>query len=543
MSGVDGISNNVENIDAAAYTTQAQQIADAASQQISGMQTQLNETAGTLSAAVNGLKTGADTLSAKSGDMKAGAAKMTEGAQSMEAGIQNIPEISADPISQVTSAVGQLYTGAQKVDAGVDSVSGALGTLETGTKDFPKAAAGVKALNEGFSQLTANDDALVSGAESLKAAGSTVTGGVSQLTAGGKKLAAGIKTLGNGLKTYTGGVSTLAGNNEALTSGTRQLAEGAGTLADGAVQLAEGTEKLKTGTETLVSNNSKLNSGAEQLAEGAGQIQDGSSKLYDGSKELGEGMTKLDDGSETLKTSLSDGADKVKETTASDDTISMFAAPVKDDGTQMTTVENNGHAMAPYMMSVGLWVGCLAFCLMYPLTEYKGKLKSGFAWWASKASVLYPVAILQGVLLIVLLHLIDGFTPAEMMKTVLFSCLSAVAFTSIMYFFNITFGKVGSFLMLVFMVVQLAGSAGTYPVEISPEFVSKIHAYLPFTYTVNAFRSTIAGGESIRTSVIVLVVLAVVFTVLTIMQFNHMAHAMKKGKIVLLDWLEAHGVA
>ena len=36
-------------------------------------------------------------------------------------------------------------------------------------------------------------------------------------------------------------------------------------------------------------------------------------------------MTKLDDGSETLKTSLSDGADKVKETTASDDTISMFA--------------------------------------------------------------------------------------------------------------------------------------------------------------------------------------------------------------------------
>ena len=92
----------------------------------------------------------------------------------------------------------------------------------------------------------------------------------------------------------------------------------------------------------------------------------------------------------------------------------------------MTTVENNGHAMAPYMMSVGLWVGCLAFCLMYPLTEYKGKLKSGFAWWASKASVLYPVAVLQGILLIVLLHLIDGFTPAEMMKTVLFSCLASV---------------------------------------------------------------------------------------------------------------------
>ena len=41
----------------------------------------------------------------------------------------------------------------------------------------------------------------------------------------------------------------------------------------------------------------------------------------------------------------------------------------------MTEVPNNGHAMAPYMMSVGLWVGALAFCLMYPLTKYNGKFK------------------------------------------------------------------------------------------------------------------------------------------------------------------------
>ena len=180
---------------------------------------------------------------------------------------------------------------------------------------------------------------------------------------------------------------------------------------------------------------------------------------------------------------------------------------------------------------------------MYPLTEYKGKLKSGTAWWASKASVLYPVALLQGILLIVLLHFIDGFTPAEMTKTVLFACLASAAFTSIMYFFNVALGKVGSFLMLIFMVVQLAGSAGTYPVEISPSFVSKIHRYLPFTYTVDAFRSTIAGGESIWKSVLVLAVITVFFTGLTILQFQFMAREKKKGKKILLDWLEERGVA
>ena len=221
----------------------------------------------------------------------------------------------------------------------------------------------------------------------------------------------------------------------------------------------------------------------------------------------------------------------------------MFATPITDEETKITTVENNGHAMAPYMMSVGLWVGCLAFCLMYPLTEHKGKLKSGFAWWASKASVLYPVAILQGVLLILLLHVFDGFTPVEMTKTILFAALTGACFTSIMYFFNITFGKVGSFLMLIFMVVQLAGSAGTYPVEVSPSFVAKIHAYVPFTYTVNAFRATISGGRSITTSIIVMVALLVIFTILTILQFNHMTKRKKAEKVVLFDWLEERGLA
>ena len=118
-------------------------------------------------------------------------------------------------------------------------------------------------------------------------------------------------------------------------------------------------------------------------------------------------MTKLKDGSSTLSSSLSEGADQVKSTKSSDTTVSMFATPIEDEETQITTVENNGHAMAPYMMSVGLWVGALAFCLMYPLTTYKGKLKSGFAWWASKASILYPVSILQGLFLIILLHVFN----------------------------------------------------------------------------------------------------------------------------------------
>ena len=62
-------------------------------------------------------------------------------------------------------------------------------------------------------------------------------------------------------------------------------------------------------------------------------------------------MKELKDGSKTLTTSLSDGATTVKDNSASNETIKMFATPVVNDETKLTDVQNNGHAMAPYMMS------------------------------------------------------------------------------------------------------------------------------------------------------------------------------------------------
>ena len=117
--------------------------------------------------------------------------------------------------------------------------------------------------------------------------------------------------------------------------------------------------------------------------------------------------------------------------------------------TQLTQVPNNGHGMAPYMMSVALWVGCIAFSLMYPLTEYSGKLKSGVAWWLSKASVLYTIAVAQALVMVGALHAINGFDPARMGQTLLVACVASVTFMSVMYFFTNLMGKVGSFLMLV----------------------------------------------------------------------------------------------
>lgn len=379
-------------------------------------------------------------------------------------------------------------------------------------------------------------EGIVAGVSSMNTQLSALASSMPTLTGSISSLHTGSQSLYSGVKTYTEGVGTLA-------SGTETLSQGVASLESGAAALNDGAAALKKGLGELTSNNQTLLSGSQKLADGASQLSEGSGQLYDGSLQLADGMEQLEEGSHTLQSSIQDGADEVKDVTATDETISMFAAPIEESGSHTTLVENNGHAMAPYMMSVALWVGCIAFSLMYPLTQYHGTLKSGLAWWASKASVIYLIAIGMSLVMVSLLSFFNGFQPAEMAKTFAFASLTGITFMSMMYFFNILLGKVGSFLMLIFMVVQLAGSAGTYPVELSGSFVAKIHSWLPFTYTVNAFRSTISGGESIMGSVLVLGIFFVLFTLLTIITFQFRSKRIAENKGILLDFLEENGLA
>ncbi len=343
----------------------------------------------------------------------------------------------------------------------------------------------------------------------------------------------------NGKTGLIEGMSTLKAGITTLDKGV----SGKNGLVSGVKSYTKGVDKLNKGLSTLVSNNEKLSNGAKQLTQGAGQIADGAGKLSDGSSTLGKGLNDLSEGTDTLKTGLSNGAEKVKENKANDDTLDMFSEPVETKSETITKVENNGHAMAAYMMTVGLWVGSLAFCLMYPLTKYRGKLKSGFSWWASKAAVIYPLSMLMPAALILALHVFLDFNPENMGLTLLIAVATSVAFMSIMYFFNVLLGKVGSFLMLVFMVIQLAGSAGTYPVEISGPMVPVIHKFVPFTYTVDAFRSAISGGGSVGLEMTVLVALTIVFTALTILVFEIRTKRIKEEKPILYQWIEEKGLA
>lgn len=520
-----------------AALSQDQQTMEQAAQQVQGM-TGTNS-AGSNSAGMDSVVSGLQALSDGLGQLSA--QTETAGEQFL-AGVDSGMDQLKDGIStQVGGSVTQLREGADRLVQGSGAVNSGVEQLSAAA---PALTGGIQTAEDGAGALkTQGTEVLVQGAQQLDDGIVRLVQGSSDLDNGVQEMQGQLPALSQGVQQLSEGTRELKQGTESMKTGAGALTEGTGTLSAGMDTLEAGTSQLTEGTGQLTANNQALLGGAGQLEDGASQISSGASQLHDGSKTLGDGIEQLATGSTTLKDSLADGAKQIQETNKGQDTADMFAAPVETKETQITTVENNGHAMAPYMMSVALWVGCIAFSLMYPLTQYSGKLKSGLAWWGSKASVLYLIAVLQAVVMIFMLHVCDGFEPVEMGKTLAVACLASVAFMSVMYFFTNTLGKVGSFLMLVFMVIQLAGSVGTYPLELSGSFVPYLHDWVPFTYTVEAFRSTISGGESIQGAVIFLIVLWIVFTLLTILEFQIRTLKIKRGKRTLDNWLEEKGLA
>lgn len=508
-----------------------------------------------------------------------GNSQLTDGLTTLADGtlsLQSGSEALQQGIVSYTDGVTTLQQGAQvlqgnsgKLRTGVDSVAGGLTSLKAGSgailngmnfmssqlseKLSAEKTAQIQQLQNGLDGVqnglqTANQ--LITAINQIEAAGGDATVQKQQLTAvltalqangsvvlPGSKQA--ITEMQTGLKTVqttfdkVGTTPNDMGLIQAMTSvhnGVTALdagVNGENGLKNGIYAYTDGVQSVAAGTAKLAENNQALTDGALQLVDGSQKLNAGADELLNGSNAIGAGLGELKNGSMTLHDSLATAADTVKDTKTDEDTVDMFAAPVETVGDTYSHIENNGSAMAAYMMGVGLWVACIAFCTIYPLTKPAGEVTQGVKWWFSKASVYLLISVVQAVVMVFMLKLILGFEPQYVGKTVLVAIIASMAFMSIMYFFNVCFGKVGSYLMLIFMVLQLGGSAGTYPLELSAGFYHVLHERMPFTYSVKAFRATISTGQDILPQMTVFMGMILVFNLLSLAVF---VHKTKKGE-------------
>lgn len=313
------------------------------------------------------------------------------------------------------------------------------------------------------------------------------------------------------------GTSTSVG----MVGAVSQIDNGLSTLQSGLKTYTGGVKQVNNGLGTLASNNKTLNSGASQLAEGALKISSGSNQLAAGSATLGEGLTTIGDGTNTLTSSLKD-ASKKSNIKSTNKTYKQMSTPVDTEKKELTNMPNNGHAMAPYMMSVALYVACMALSLMYPFGKGMTTTDSPAKFLLAKATVMVPLSIVQALILYFSLKGFCGFTPARPGLCLAFMLLLSLAFMAFIAFLAIAFGRIGEFIALIFMVFNLGASAGTYPLETAPHWYKVLHPFVPFTYSVNGFRSVIANATAVPTTEILFFVgLLVVSVLLTYLIVRH----------------------
>ncbi|SFC27016.1 YhgE/Pip C-terminal domain-containing protein [Bacillus sp. 491mf] len=174
----------------------------------------------------------------------------------------------------------------------------------------------------------------------------------------------------------------------------------------------------------------------------------------------------------------------------------MFASPVNVKTEKMAEVPNYGTGFTPYFLSLGLFVGALLLSIVFPLRETVGIPKSGFSWFISKFGVLFAVGVIQALVAdAVLLSSWLGVHVQSVPYFILFSIITSLSFIALVQFLVTTFGDAGRFIAILTLILQLTTSAGTFPLELIPEWLQVCNAWFPMTYSVSGLKAVVSSGD------------------------------------------------
>ena len=178
----------------------------------------------------------------------------------------------------------------------------------------------------------------------------------------------------------------------------------------------------------------------------------------------------------------------------------FLSAPVSYDTNRIYPLDNYGSAMTPFYSSLALWVGgvVLVAVLNVDLTE-RDRKRLGKAnpvqLFFGRYLMFFVIGQIQG-LIIALGDLFFLKTQADDPVMFIISCLiSGFVYSLIIYSLTITFSVIGKALAVIILIMQVAGSGGTFPIEVLPGSFKAIAPFLPFKYGINALRETVAGMD------------------------------------------------
>lgn len=173
----------------------------------------------------------------------------------------------------------------------------------------------------------------------------------------------------------------------------------------------------------------------------------------------------------------------------------FFSEPVKIETTNIYPVENYGSAVAPFYTVLAIWVGAIILAAIVrssPGSKKYPEMTSTERFFG-RYGMYFIIGQLQA-LITVVGDLV--FFKVQCLHPFLFyfaTAFTSLTFTLIIYALVEAFGDVGKAIAVVILVIQIAGSSGTYPIELLPDFFKNVYLFFPFPYAINALRECVGG--------------------------------------------------
>lgn len=489
------------------------------------------------------LQQGASSLSKGAGDLQTGASTLASGLSQLTAAEQ---QLESGAVKAHQGGV-QLQTGLEASLEGAGKLKAGLTSSEQGSA---KLVAGLEASVAGSTKVTEGAKGVAQGLEQLAKASPELAENpaVQQLIAASKAVAQGSEQVQQGQVQLLQGSKDLHGAQQQLLQGSEQLEQGQQQLVQGASQLTAGQEQLADGLKLFGSKLSEAATGGSQLAQGAGKLSDGakqieggmgqlsggvttlangSKQLDEGAGELKNGMDQLTEGSGELATKLNEAAEQTSGVKKTDELVSMYAEPIEVSEQKLSEVPNYGTGFAPYFLSLGLFVGALISTLVVPLRGSSVEDATGWNRFVSRAMAFTGMSLLQSLLASVLVLYGLGLEVKSVPLFYLFTFVTSLCFMYIIQALVTWLENPGRFLAILMLIFQLTTSAGTFPLELIPEWMKAFNPILPMTYSVSGYKAIISTGDfgHAWSQFGVLAGFGIVFLALTLLYFATHKHS------------------
>lgn len=419
--------------------------------------------------------------------------------------IKIINEISNEVSKNVNALISAINSGSEYAPQIVDSILEKLNSLNTSTESLINILKTMNKFNPGKF-----DDIL----ETLANVQGAINKAINALNTVKDSLANGGTpdlSLLNNVIAFTNDVSNITNNlynnfDENITNKINSIFDDAYNVAGNVVTvLKEAQNKLPQVTDIM----NTVYEGADKGIDGIDFVK---SKLPEAENMLNELVSKI--GSINDSEDINELIDFLK--TDVSVRSDFLATPVNIIENTLFPMGNYGTGMTPFYTVLSLWVGLLLLSSMLSV-EAKGEY-SASAQYFGKMMLFMSIAIIQAIIVALGdLYLLKIYCVNPGLF-VLGSVFTSVIFTIILYSLCSVFGNVGKVLGIVLLVIQIGGSGGTFPIQLTPKFFQAINPFLPFTYAISFAREAIGGvvQSVLIKDIVVLLIYGAIFILISL---------------------------